>query len=433
MKKIVVLIFIAFIVLSCEKQSPYKNLKDLNQIAEQYVKLALITGKYDTDYVDAYFGPQKIKDIANKEKMTVAQIKSAAVDLISSVNDIDISKFDDLTKKRKIYLARLLQALKTKLEMLEGKTFSFDRESVALYDAVSPIYNIKVYQEVLNQLETMIPGRGNLSKRFEDYRKRFIIPKNKVDTVFKTAIAECRKRTKKHFTLPPAEEFRAEYVKGKPWGAYNWFKGNSFSLIEVNVELPVYIDRIIGLACHEGYPGHHVFHTTIENELYKKHGWVEFSIYPLFSPVSLLSEGLANYGIELTFPQNEKNEFERKFLYPLAGLNPADAENYNRILLMMQKLTFAGNEAARRYLDGNMNKEHTIDWLMTYGLQTQERAERYLKFIEKYRAYVITYNVGEELVKSYIKKQTNGNSNISAKWDLYKKIISGITLPAELK
>ena len=144
MKKIVVLIFIAFIVLSCEKQSPYKNLKDLNQIAEQYVKLALITGKYDTDYVDAYFGPQKIKDIANKEKMTVAQIKSAAVDLISSVNDIDISKFDDLTKKRKIYLARLLQALKTKLEMLEGKTFSFDRESVALYDAVSPIYNIKV-------------------------------------------------------------------------------------------------------------------------------------------------------------------------------------------------------------------------------------------------------------------------------------------------
>jgi len=74
-----------------------------------------------------------------------------------------------------------------------------------------------------------------------------------------TAIEEGRKRTLKYIPLPKEENFVVEYVKNKPWGAYNWYKGNSFSVIQVNTDLPVYIDRAIDLACHEGYPGHHVY------------------------------------------------------------------------------------------------------------------------------------------------------------------------------
>ena len=76
--------------------------------------------------------------------------------------------------------------------------------------------------------------------------------------------------------LPANETFTVEYVKNKPWSGYNWYQGNYRSLIQVNTDLPIYIDRAIDLACHEGYPGHHVYNALLEKHLVRDRGWVEF-------------------------------------------------------------------------------------------------------------------------------------------------------------
>jgi hypothetical protein len=119
-------------------------------------------------------------------------------------------------------------------------------------------------------LEIALPGKGNLTDRLINFKKGFIIPKEKLDTVFKAAIAEARKRTLPHVNLPSNENFTVEYVTGKSWSGYNWYKGNSYSLIQVNTDLPIYIDRAIDLACHEGYPGHHVYNGLMEKNLVRK-------------------------------------------------------------------------------------------------------------------------------------------------------------------
>ena len=121
--------------------------------------------------------------------------------------------------------------------------------------------------------------------------------------MFKAAIDGCRSRTLQHIQLPPGESFTVEYVTGKSWSGYNWYQGNYRSLIQVNTDLPIYIDRAIDLACHEGYPGHHVYNVLLEKNLVRDRGWVEFSVYPLFSPQSLIAEGTANFGIEVAFPR----------------------------------------------------------------------------------------------------------------------------------
>jgi hypothetical protein len=72
-----------------------------------------------------------------------------------------------------------------------------------------------------------------LAERYQRLRERVTIPAGKVDTVFKTAIAACRARTLAHMPLPPGERFDLEYVKGTSWNAYNWYKGNYHSLIQV--------------------------------------------------------------------------------------------------------------------------------------------------------------------------------------------------------
>jgi hypothetical protein len=62
-------------------------------------------------------------------------------------------------------------------------------------------------------------------------------------------------------------------------------------VIQVNTDLPIYIDRAVDLAAHEGYPGHHVYNSLLEKNLVRDRGWVEFSVYALFSPQSLVAKG----------------------------------------------------------------------------------------------------------------------------------------------
>ena len=147
-----------------------------------------------------------------------------------------------------------------------------------------------------------------------------MIPRDRLGRVFELAIAECRRRTLQHVELPAAESFTVEYVTGKSWSGYNWYHGNYRSLIQVNTDLPIFIDRAIDLACHEGYPGHHVYNALLEKNLMRDRGWSEFSVYALFSPQSLIAEGTANYGIEVAFSDDERRAFERDVLFPAAGL-----------------------------------------------------------------------------------------------------------------
>ena len=44
-----------------------------------------------------------------------------------------------------------------------------------------------------------------------------------------------------------------------------------------------------------------VFNMLLEKNLVRDRGWHEFSVYPLFSPQSLIAEGTANYGIDIAF------------------------------------------------------------------------------------------------------------------------------------
>ena len=133
------------------------------------------------------------------------------------------------------------------------------------------------------------------------------------------AIAECSRRTLAHIRLPANERFDLALVTGKSWGGYNYYQGDAHSKIEINTDLPIRIGRAVDLGCHEGYPGHHVYNALLEKNLTRDRGWIEYSVYPLYSPQSFIAEGSANYGIELAFPGNEQATFERSTLYPLAG------------------------------------------------------------------------------------------------------------------
>ena len=439
-KKILIL-FLVLISFSCSQKKEPVELSELeikmNAIAEDYVKLVLDIGQYDADFVDAYYGPKEWRENLKSGlpfDSTAFKSLSAKTDkLLDNLQSLGEYKADELETLRYRYLSKQLLACKTKLFMLNGVNLPFDEESKALYDATAPIHNDEFFQSTINELDKILPGKGDVAKRLNDFRKKFVIPEYKIKTVFDAAIKKCREITLDHIKLPEGESFTVEYVKDKPWGAYNWYKGNYYSVIQVNTDLPIYIDRAIDLAAHEGYPGHHVYNCLLEYNLAKKRGWIEFEVYALFSPQSLIAEGTANYGIEMAFPGDQRVKFEKEVLFPLAGLNPADADLYYKVMALEAKLNYSGNEAARNYLDGKWTRNQTIQWLQKYELRTEKSADKFVSFIEKYRSYVINYNLGMDIVKNYIQKNGGTPENPQKRWALFEYLLSTPQTPSGLE
>ncbi|MBZ0198761.1 MAG: hypothetical protein K8H86_02760, partial [Ignavibacteriaceae bacterium] len=191
--------------------------------------------------------------------------------------------------------------------------------------------------------------------------------------------------------------------------------------------------RAVDLAAHEGYPGHHVYNSLLEKKMVKENGWMEFSVYPLFSPQSLLAEGSANYGIEVAFPGESRIKFEKEVLFPLAGLDTSKVEKYYKVLDLLHGLSYTSNHAARKYIDGNWTREETKRWLQKFALRTAEQSEKSLQFIDKYRSYVINYNLGQDIVKNYIERNGGTVENADRRWELFEQLLSTPQTPSNLQ
>ncbi len=405
----------------------------MNPIAARYVRLALAVGAHDDGYVDAYYGPEAWRKEAEATVRPLAEIREEADSLITALNELDVSVTDEALRLRHRYLSRQLEALSAYVGMLSGDALSFDDESRALYDAVAPTLPESHFAEVLARLDAKLPGEGPLIERLEAFRRDFVIPKERLDTVFQAAITEARRRTREHVKLPAEESFVVEFVTDQPWSGYNWYQGGSHSLIQVNTDLPITIDRAVDLAAHEGYPGHHVYNVLLEDHLVRERGWLEFSVYPLFSPQSLIAEGSANFGIEVAFPGDERLAFERDVLFPLAGLDPTRVEEYYEVHALVEELGYAGNEAARRYLNGEITAEEAAEWLTTYALMAPERARQRVRFFDTYRSYVINYNLGQDLVRHHVEARGGTADRPKARWAEFRALLSSPRLPSGLE
>jgi hypothetical protein len=161
-------------------------------------------------------------------------------------------------------------------------------------------------------------------------------------------------------------------------------------------------------------------------------GWVEYSVYPLFSPQSLIAEGTANYGIEVAFSPEDRLEFERDVLFPLAGIDGARAKEYYEVLALVDRLSYAGNEAARRYLNGTLDRAGAENWLERYAMYPKPRAEQRVRFIDQYRSYVINYNLGKDLVRAYVERQAGRQATPARRWSAFAALLSSPRLPSGL-
>lgn len=410
-------------------QTSLEDLLSVDQIAERYVRLVLAVGEHDSSYVDAYYGPAAWREEATAAKRSLAEIGGDAESAIARLAMLPPPD-EPIARLRLGFLRRQLAALATHVRTLGGERLRFDDEAEALYDTRPPPLDRAALDAQLRQLEALLPGAGTLGDRYNAYLQRFAIPPERLESVMRVAIDEARRRTARRIRLPDGEQFELALVSGKSWSAYNWYQGNFHSRIEINTDLPVTASRVIELAVHEGYPGHHVYNSLLERALVRERGWIEYSVYPLFSPQSLIAEGSADFAIELAFSGEERAAFYQEVLFPLAGFDPAEARRYAQVTDAGRITGMPTIAAARDWIDGRANDEQTIARLRNEALASPERARQRIAFFRDYRSYIVNYALGEQLVARYVNALAGNDAAL--RWLVFADLLASPALPSDL-
>lgn len=419
---------LAALALAACARSP-QPAADLDVIARDYLLLQLTIGEKEEGYIDAYYGPPEIREQAEAEAVTndLPQLSERVAALRERIAEAGPEE-GSLEARRAAFLDAQLVAAQTRLRMMQGEVLSFQDEAEGLFGVRPDLPELASFDPLIARIDALVPGEGPLWQRIEAFRSRFNIPDDKLKAVMDAGIAECRRRTLAHFELPEGERFELELVTDKPWSGYNWYQGGFHSKIEINTDLPIRIERARDLGCHEGYPGHHVYNALLEQELVEGRGWIEYTVYPLYSPQSLLAEGSANYGIELAFPGDEGLAFDRDVLAPLAGLPTADLDRYLELNKLTADLRAAGYTIAARLLAGEIDETEAIALSQRYQLNSPERAAQTIDFAKTYRSYIINYGLGLDMVRADVEAA----GDTAAGWARMREILSTPTLPSDL-
>jgi hypothetical protein len=385
--------------------------------AERYVDIILALRNRDRDSVDFYAGPEERLRAAEQRNLTLPEIRTAATGLRDRLAAQTAG--DEGEGARRAFLIRQLDAVAARVDLLLGTRVPFDEESRMFFDVALDDGDRGRADRARAELEKLLPGTGSLSRRYAAFDQRFLVPPDKVPAVLGRALEECRRVTLEHLTLPAGERVSLTYSRLMPWSAYADYKGNATSVIRVNMDFGLTVDRAFNLACHEAYPGHHTINTLIDTTIVIPLKRVELTVQPLFSPQSLRTEGAATYAPEVAFTDAERTAFQRDVLFPLVGLNPADAERYVRVSRLVAQLDWHQVDVGRQFLDGTLEFARAAAALEERALMTFPDAT--LKFFNEFRSYGVTYTVGRDLVERAIGAD---GADRAARWRNYERWIT---------
>ena len=105
----------------------------------------------------------------------------------------------------------------------------------------------------------------------------------------------------------------------------------------------------------------------------------------------------------------------------------------DRVQDLVHELSYAGNEAARRYLNGEIDAAAARAWLERFALMAPAAAEQRIRFFDKYRSYVINYNLGQDIVKAYVERQAGPDATADDRWRVFVRLLTEPRVPSGLQ
>ena len=412
------LIFLTAIPLACSRRAARRASQSIDAAAESYVRIVLALAERDEDSLDSYHGPRSWQDDARTRHASLESVRSDASALRDELSARSAGDGRD-DEVRRAFLIRQLDAVVARIDILHGKRPTFAAEARALFGlsvddrAHAAADGSSSVAAVRAELNRLLPGPGELAARYAAFDARYRVAPAVLPQLMSRALAACRTATAAHVPLPDGERIEIAYVPQLAWSAFTRYQGALVSRIEINPALGLTVDRVVDLACHEGYPGHHTVSTLVDARFGSRRA--ELLVQPLYSPQSLLHEAAASIAASLALDEEQRLDAERE-LFTLAGLDPADVPRYVRVARLVDRLYGVEADITRRYLDGDLDFPRASAALEREALMPS--ADATLKFVNRFRSYAATYTIGRDRLESIVDRQ----------WPAY---VNAVTDPAQ--
>jgi hypothetical protein len=275
-----------------------------------YLEIALRLRKLAPWLVESYTGPGELVARVDAERPVPAgELREQVRALADTLHE------HDLEKDRRIWLSAQLAALDTALGSLAGQQFGY-RQLVERCHGITPTFVPEsVFADAHDQLRDALPGSGDLRERYRSCLASQHVPPERLLDGLRALSAELRRRTGELVELPPGEAVGFELTRDQPWGGYAEYLGHARTRVQINQDLPIAAVRLLELASHEAYPGHHTEHACKHARLIGR-GRLELAVYLYPTPQALLAEGIAMLALDVVCGE-DADELAAECLCPL--------------------------------------------------------------------------------------------------------------------
>jgi hypothetical protein len=419
----VLLVLAALVGCTGEPEAPPPEAADPGA---RFVRFALAleaaTGRqYDIDY----WGPEEVQAEAAALGLSVEAVADSLEVLQAS---IDVASASGLEAERLEALAYRIGALRAWIDVLQGAEPGFEEEARRILGVRPRRFPVEELDPFVAALEEAFPGPGPLAPRVGARMAGLAVPEDRREAVFRRALAACRERTREHLELPEAEAIEVVFTDTVPSTAGYFYRGDYRGLMLVN-PAAVNMQSVLHLACHEGYPGHHVYYVLREAHLGDR-GWPELELGTLFEPSRVMVEGLADYAPELAFPEEEQLRLLREELLPLAGLDPDAAEAVVTVGRLFEDgiKRYQAFEVSRAYLDGASSLEEAMAFRTRYGFPppSPQEVEGFRGYLDDFRTLPVAYPAGEEFVRARVHAV---GPDPAARWAAFRELHVALATP----
>jgi hypothetical protein len=375
---------------------------DRRSAPERYVRLCLQVGTHIEDFVDAYIGPAALREEALADAPhDPHRLRDEAVALLEDVPR------EDLEDDRVRWLLGQLRGLECVAARLAG-------EDIAWADEVERCLGIRpqhVDEEVFRaghaRLDEVLPGGGDLSSRYNAWLAAANVSAEKLHRAIHDLSGALRRRTAEIVQLPPDERVDYETVTGEPWEAFNAYRGDLRSDIQVNEDLPISLTSLVDIVAHEAYPGHHTERVCKEQLLYRDRSRLEMSVMIVSAPEVVVTEGIATNALEAALA----NDGYGAVLREVGDLGvQVDAEVAEIVHVEEWRLFAAATNAVGMLHQEEMTPAEAGSYVRRWALYSPERAAKTVSFLldPGSRTYVTAYTEGRRLCRSFIDRSPDG-------------------------
>lgn len=366
----------------------------LDAIAEGYVRVTLKLSQHDPSLVEQWRGPEAWtpgprRPVAELQEEIDALHRQIELRAANISNDSFPAEY-----ARARYLRGQIGALRYAAQRQLGRSASIDEQVRDEFHTAFPPLDTAAIERTRHELERALPGGGALADRVAALREATTVPRERRLVVLTRAIDACKAAMPAGVALPADERVELIFKPGMAFDAFARYQGRQHTDIEINDDGELDVSRAVRLACHEGYPGHHVQNLLIDR-LFAERGWQELLLTPGFGPHLLAAEGAAEAGGELAFAPPSRAALFRE-IFRLAELDPSRIDDLILVDGLLPALLPVVTEVARLYLAGSITQEQALDRLKHEALLANPKAT--LAFIEHRRARALVYGEGRRVV-----------------------------------